>query len=400
MSGGIGETHSGGWFQLRVTSPSPAPPNPVLSGAQGCTSSGATKVEFNGLRDVRVAEYQCASGLQYNIAALFAMRDRTAIAFSHSVDQLSPQQALPLRRYVRFDNSVYERAETFVAQHFQGKPFVALHWRRTDFLQARATRPGVLQSPQDLVRQARLLMERHQAEHVYLATDCDNSDELKYVQTQLSPVRVASARDAALQTRADTANVEIVVCAMATAFSGTQTSSFSLAITEERSAIFGKPASSSTEMSTLPPHVSTPAKAAESSERKAVQPGRATSAASATVPARSRANPPSTPVLRIAALERYLLFDPIPHEQLNKQRRALMFYLDLAMRLKRTLVLPRPRLVRKDQYGRFLPDSEYVRWSEMFNVSALNKLHPVVELETFLESREISLLSKIDHKVV
>jgi hypothetical protein len=100
------------------------------------------------------------------------------------------------------------------------------------------------------------------------------------------------------------------------------------------------------------------------------------------------------------AAERYLLFDPIPHEQLNKQRRALMFYLDLAMRLKRTLVLPRPRLVRKDQYGRFLPDSEYVRWSEMFNVSALNKLHPVVELETFLESREISLLSKIDHKVV
>ena len=33
---------------------------------------------------------------------------------------------------------------------------------------------------------------------------------------------------------------------------------------------------------------------------------------------------------------------------MNKQRRALMFYLDLAMTLKRTLVLPRPRLLNLD----------------------------------------------------
>ena len=42
----------------------------------------------------------------------------------------------------------------------------------------------------------------------------------------------------------------------------------------------------------------------------------------------------------------YLLFDVVFHEQLNKQRRALMFYLDLAMRLERTLVLPRARRAR------------------------------------------------------
>ena len=47
------------------------------------------------------------------------------------------------------------------------------------------------------------------------------------------------------------------------------------------------------------------------------------------------------------AEERFLLYDVVFHEQVNKQRRALMFYLDLAMRLKRTLVLPRTRLVRR-----------------------------------------------------
>eukprot|EP00966_Prymnesium_polylepis_P019170 441603-Prymnesium_polylepis.1 len=36
----------------------------------------------------------------------------------------------------------------------------------------------------------------------------------------------------------------------------------------------------------------------------------------------------------------------------------------------------------------------------MFNVSALNKLHPVVELEKFLEEgHEVSFMAKIDHKV-
>lgn len=43
------------------------------------------------------------------------------------------------------------------------------------------------------------------------------------------------------------------------------------------------------------------------------------------------ASPSASPVSRIARKERYLLYDVIFHEQVNKQRRALMFYLDLAM---------------------------------------------------------------------
>ena len=48
------------------------------------------------------------------------------------------------------------------------------------------------------------------------------------------------------------------------------------------------------------------------------------------------AAPPPSPVVRVAQKHRYLLYDVIFHEQVNKQRRALMFYLDLAMKLKRT----------------------------------------------------------------
>ena len=64
-----------------------------------------------------------------------------------------------------------------------------------------------------------------------------------------------------LAARADAANVEITISAMAVGFLGTQTSSFSLAIVEERSAIFGKPASSAGEMDKLAPAKEAPAQA-------------------------------------------------------------------------------------------------------------------------------------------
>ena len=95
------------------------------------------------------------------------------------------------------------------------------------------------------------------------------------------------------------------------------------------------------------------------------------------------------PLLPAAATEvipgRYLLFDVIPHEQLNKQRRALMFFLDLALKLKRTLVLPRARILRRtDTRGGFDPNPEFVRMGELLNLSALRQLHPVIELEDYL----------------
>lgn len=71
------------------------------------------------------------------------------------------------------------------------------------------------------------------------------------------------------------------------------------------------------------------------------------------------------PPVRIAALDKFLLFDVIFHEQLNKQRRALMFFLDLAMRTKRVLVLPRARLLRRKGFGQFHPNADYVPWGEV-----------------------------------
>ena len=82
------------------------------------------------------------------------------------------------------------------------------------------------------------------------------------------------------------------------------------------------------------------------------------------------AAPAPSPPARIAALDKYLLFDVIFHEQLNKQRRALMFFLDLAMKTKRILVLPRARLLRRKGFGQFHPNADYVPWGEVRRLPA------------------------------
>ena len=221
---------------------------------RGCAESGEGDVPFNGLQ-LRASRSICNAGLQYNRARLTQgdVMGLESIAFSDSVDQLALEKALQLRPYVRFDEGVYTSAAAFVADQFGASPFLAIHWRRTDFLQARASQRGVLQSAADVVRHARLVMQKHGLTRVYLATDCDDERELSAVRDALSPVWLKAGTPArTLRARTEHANLEITICAMAAHFLGTKTSSFTLAITEERSAIFGHARGTSGEMDELP----------------------------------------------------------------------------------------------------------------------------------------------------
>ena len=211
---------------------------------------------FNGLAaELTARRTLCGQGLQHAYERLTGREfaDEESLAYSESVDQLAIGRALKLRPYVRFEQGVYDAAAAFVVEHFGGKPFLALHWRRTDFLSVRRSQPGVLQSPRALIAHARRVMEARGLEHVYLSTDCDDEAELREVAAALPIQRYAPAQAAAsLRQKTVSANVEIAICAMAARFLGTRTSSFTLAIIEERSAVFGQPEQSSSEMGELP----------------------------------------------------------------------------------------------------------------------------------------------------
>ena len=208
----------------------------------------ATTLDFNGLEGVRSDSTVCEQGAQYAPANLHS--DVRAMSFQQCVDQTTPNVVLKLRPWVRFEQGVYDEAAAFVAQTFGTEPFLAIHWRRTDFLKVRRSQPGVLQSAQDMVKHARTVMEQHGVKRVYLATDSNDESELAYVNAELQPARrgTPAGAEQSLRARAVHANVEIAICGMADYFLGTQTSSFTLAITEERQAVFGHAAGTGAEM--------------------------------------------------------------------------------------------------------------------------------------------------------
>ena len=236
------ELHGGVALHVRVTH-------------KGCTESeGETSVPFNGL-DLPAARSICATGMQYDARSLSTaeMSELDSIAFSDVVDQLSPQGVLPLRPYVRYTDAVYDAAAAFARDAFNGQPFLAIHWRRTDFLQVRTQHEHALQSAPMLIAHARAVMRAHAIRHVYLATDSEDKAELAAVFAALQPARyVPHSPAVSLQAKTELANVEIAICAMGARFLGTRTSSFTLAITEERQAVFGHPPETGVEMGAPP----------------------------------------------------------------------------------------------------------------------------------------------------
>jgi hypothetical protein len=100
------------------------------------------------------------------------------------------------------------------------------------------------------------------------------------------------------------------------------------------------------------------------------------------------------PPYEASSSERFLLYSVAEHEQLNKQRRALLHFMLVAHALGRTLVLPRVHQVRKDkrawtpgkhrQAGAvtwYYPSrNEHLPMSAVYNLSVLEGYHPVVEL--------------------
>lgn len=223
-----------------------------------CQTGGpAAEVAFSGLAapPLPAARTSCASqpGLQYQPAVLRKEHAATpSIAFAESVDQLGAQRVAPLRPYVRFVDRTYDEAAAFVRGAFAGKPFLALHWRRTDFHAVRRSHEWALQSAADLIKHARHAMRRHGLAGVYLATDSDDPAEMAEVQRALRFARVRQKGGGSLRDRVETANLEIAICASATRFLGTRTSSFTLTILEERRAVFGQSEESGGEMGRPP----------------------------------------------------------------------------------------------------------------------------------------------------
>lgn len=221
--------------------------------------SSRSDVLFNGRR-IHAADFvPCASGQRflYQVQRL-ATDPAKSLAFANAHDQLQPFNSLELRPWWRFHDSLYADAASFVQQQFGKLPWVAVHWRRGDFIGARSNH---VHSADRVIAHVKRLQIATGVKHVFLATDApEDSAELLKLCTALQAVRAnavvlngilakpqvagiavgdAERRRAVRGAYFTSPTLRVAICAMAPWFLGTGFSTFTFTILEERRAVFG-----------------------------------------------------------------------------------------------------------------------------------------------------------------
>ena len=139
-----------------------------------------------------------------------------------------------------YGSGLVDEAERFVALILR-RPYLAVHLRRTDFLQNQHTHGRV--HPIDVVvAQARDLMSAHGAEIVFIATDADQTDQ-EYPELGQSGLELYrypngkglyAVQHASLFGDGQVAVIEQIICARAAVFLGTTRSAYSARIVRDR----------------------------------------------------------------------------------------------------------------------------------------------------------------------
>lgn len=183
----------------------------------------------------------------------------------------------PVRERIVFKTSLWERAHEFVSNAFadQDGKFLAVHWRRGDFVAAR--RPDVVKTAAEVAPRIKAMMaeypfrqtsdqllksravlvlstksyaawSRYGLEAIYLATGPDTMPSdiedlhqlLGLPKTTIARYRKDSYTRYVKSSATTLALLDQIICALGTAFVGTKTSLFTATIMEERE-LLGQP---------------------------------------------------------------------------------------------------------------------------------------------------------------
>ena len=147
----------------------------------------------------------------------------------------------PVRSRMVFKSSLWERAERFAASAFAASEgrYLAVHWRRGDFVEAR--RPDVVKTAAEVAPRIKALLKAHELHAVYLATGPDTTArDLRELRAALdlpdgAVVRYRKGNEGFEKAGVTTlALMDQMLCAMGAVFIGTKTSLFTATIMEER----------------------------------------------------------------------------------------------------------------------------------------------------------------------
>ena len=114
------------------------------------------------------------------------------------------------------------------------KKYLAVHWRREDFIYVKRGNPGILLTPPDLVKKCKEKMSVLGLEKVYISTDSTNLDELSYIKNKLPLIDFKITNKNLTNNECYYSIIESLICSYADYFMGTKTSWYSENILAER----------------------------------------------------------------------------------------------------------------------------------------------------------------------
>ena len=128
------------------------------------------------------------------------------------------------RKYIKYNKKYYD----IISSHNMD-PYLAVHWRQTDFVKLRPTQTL---SKEQLIECVKETLKETGLKQVYISTDSNDLDALKYINEHLPTFNYIQQENI---TNVDYTILESLICARAEYFIGTELSFYSINIIGERS---------------------------------------------------------------------------------------------------------------------------------------------------------------------
>jgi hypothetical protein len=127
------------------------------------------------------------------------------------------------RQHLVYNQYFYYITNNIIKEHLS-EPYLAVHWRRTDFLLARRNVLNVNRNKEYLVNKCKSILEKYNLKYIFLATDSKNKNEIEYLYNNLPIININNIKN--IYQNIDNIIIETLLCVNSNVFYGTKTSLF------------------------------------------------------------------------------------------------------------------------------------------------------------------------------
>jgi hypothetical protein len=124
------------------------------------------------------------------------------------------------RKFLVYNNHFHEITNNIINENLS-EPYLAVHWRRTDFLLARRNILNVNRNKEYLLNKCKSILEKYNLKYIYLSTDSNNKEEIDYLYNNLPIINIKNN-----YSNQDFMIIETLLCVNSNVFYGTKTSLF------------------------------------------------------------------------------------------------------------------------------------------------------------------------------